>query len=424
MAHLGEVLGIGGSDYERYEITAEVGERGEARVFKALDTKLDQAVAIKVMPRVGETFHKDVRAFSRCASLPRVVDCSGPGARVPFVVVEQVPGVDLGVLLTARPLPEKVAAAIGVGVARALAALHQHGVVHGELQPRSVFLEHGGRVLLLDAGVTKGVDAECMRPDAEPSGVMLAFKAKELSGAEADLFSLGAMLYFALSKKLPFDLSPEPPDLRDAGVSEPMWEVVLQLLRKPMDAERVATALKAVAADPSFGSQEEAIDAHVRGGATALPVTAIATAMLGKNKKKGKATAPPPDVDSTARLRLRTMFVRRRRRLMALILTSIALTAIAASAWIRMNAARFKKPVVAVKLEVPMAKLRVAVKPWGRVSIDGVDRGRTPTFTAIDLPLGEHVVVVTHPKLGKREVKVQLPEADGEQSVILDLFEK
>jgi tRNA A-37 threonylcarbamoyl transferase component Bud32 len=432
VAHLGTVLELSGAagtaDYERYEITEEVGDREGVRLFKAHDRKLDQAVVVKTIERVGPSFHREVQALSRLhhPGLPRIVDCSAPTAPIAFLVAEQVAGVDLGVLIGTRALPEKIAAGVGAQVARALIALHAHGVVHGELQPCSVFIEHGGRVILLDAGVTKGIDAACMRTDAEPSGVMVALKGSTFTGQAGDLFALGALLYYASSKKLPFERSAEPPDLREVcGASDGMWQVVHQLLRKPADAEHAAAALRALAIDTRFGSIEEAIDELARGGGPPMAVTAIATAVLGSRKKrKGAPAAAAFDKDTTARLRLRTLFVRKRKRLMTVILASIALSAIAASWWIRSNAARFRRPVVTVELktpEVPHATLRVAVTPWARVSIDGVERGRTPTFATIELPLGQHVVLVAHPKLGRREVTVSLTQPNAEQSVIIDL---
>jgi hypothetical protein len=207
-----------------------------------------------------------------------------------------------------------------------------------------------------------------------------------------------------------------------------MWEVVHQLLRKPPDAEHAAALLKNLAVDPSFGSAEEAIDAYVRGAGPPLPVTAIMTAMLGGGKKRtNKRPAMPPDKDSTGRLGLRTLFVKRRRRLMGVILSGIALATFLASGWIRLNAERLRPQVVIVRMDEPQVAhgiLRVSVKPWGRVSIDGVYKGDTRAFGGIELPLGPHQVVAVHPKLGRREVTVTLDRVGEEQSVSIDLLKR
>jgi hypothetical protein len=64
--------------------------------------------------------------------------------------------------------------------------------------------------------------------------------------------------------------------------------------------------------------------------------------------------------------------------------------------------------------------LRLFVKPWGTVVIDGQPRGMTPAFRSARLSLGKHEVVVTNPKLGERRAVVELDKPDVEVPLVVD----
>ena len=68
-----------------------------------------------------------------------------------------------------------------------------------------------------------------------------------------------------------------------------------------------------------------------------------------------------------------------------------------------------------------LATLRVIVLPWGDVEVDGVKRGTTPRLRTLQVPAGKHVVVISHPELGKRTHEVSLDDPEHETVLEVDL---
>src|SRR5207249_6163362 len=98
---------------------------------------------------------------------------------------------------------------IGVGVARALAALARRGIVHRDVKPGNIFLGTAGDVKLGDFGLAKRAFARCVTPLREPLGTPHYLAPEVVSGGNAtpisDMYSLGVVLHEMLSGAPPFD---------------------------------------------------------------------------------------------------------------------------------------------------------------------------------------------------------------------------
>ncbi len=252
----------------------------------------------------------------------------------------------------------------------------------------------------------------------------------------------------------------EPLDLRRlVDCTEPCWTLISQLLQKSPDArpqggENVAAQMKALAADARFASFEEAIASYVSeskvmageqalGGnnlsaeaSTDRDNTAVThrvvgpalTAVTTTEAREVPAPAKPMPTDSmtaTARRGLSAantdVFRLKRRRTRVILAIGAAWLTAGIIAIVR-PWQKEKPPAVA---QAPAAaegeaRLRVLVKPWGKVRIDGVERGTTPTFRVATLPVGRHVVFVSHPDFGEREITVVLPEPNREETITVD----
>src|SRR5262245_4672177 len=143
-------------------ILALVGSGGMGEVYKAVDSRLERTVAIKILPH-GHT--RDSNAQQRLAREARLVAglshphiCRlfdvGQHDGADFLVMEYLEGETLASRLTRGRLPMEQAIRYGIEMAGALAAAHAAGIVHRDLKPANVILTRSG-AKLLDFGVAK-----------------------------------------------------------------------------------------------------------------------------------------------------------------------------------------------------------------------------------------------------------------------------
>src|SRR5438876_542159 len=206
--------------YGRYELLSELGRGTSGIVYKAHDPKLDRLVAMKILrpelvsleeSGVGlkQRFHQEAVAAGRLAH-PAIIAVHdvGEGEGRPFIVMEYIEGGTLAdLLLGGRPLPLVDAVGIVLQVCAALDYAHRHGVVHRDIKPRNI---------LVGPGVTKVTDfgtARILGASHTQTGSMLgtpAYMSPEMVRGQvvdprSDLFSLGVVLYEALTGVNPFN---------------------------------------------------------------------------------------------------------------------------------------------------------------------------------------------------------------------------
>lgn len=179
-----------------YEVLSEVGSGGMGRVYKAIDTRLERTVAIKV---VNAEFSHRLRIEGRAISAlnhPHVCALYDIDDREGYLVMEYVDGESLAARLRRGPLPIEAALRYGAEIADALAAAHAHGIVHRDLKPANIMITSSG-AKVLDFGVAKTAQEE-------PAGGTMAGTAaymspSQLNGnpadARSDIFALGLVLY-------------------------------------------------------------------------------------------------------------------------------------------------------------------------------------------------------------------------------------
>jgi serine/threonine protein kinase len=163
-----------------YELVALLGAGGMGEVYKALDTRLDRAVAIKVLPAPVAHDSDRLRRFEHearaIASLNHPHICQlydiGPG----YLVLEYIDGEPLRGPVVA---PEAIRQAIQI--ARALESAHARGILHRDLKPANVLITRDGTVKLVDFGLAKLLRSE----PADRDGLMhtVAYTAHTVAGA-------------------------------------------------------------------------------------------------------------------------------------------------------------------------------------------------------------------------------------------------
>ena len=151
------------TQFDGYELRGCIGKGAMGRVYKAYEHGLHRLVAIKFVeavdrsePQVYERFLLEARAIARLqhpnvVAIYRIGEVQGR----PYIAYEWVKGETLDQL--ALPLLGERVLQIGIGLARGLAAVHQHNVLHRDIKPGNVILAEGREAKLLDFGLAKFV---------------------------------------------------------------------------------------------------------------------------------------------------------------------------------------------------------------------------------------------------------------------------
>ncbi|MGO9110376.1 MAG: efflux RND transporter periplasmic adaptor subunit [Thermoguttaceae bacterium] len=257
-----------------YQLLEELGRGGMGRVYKALQTKLDRVVAVKVLPRgrVGDRqainrFEREMKAVGRLAH-PNIVQAYD--AReiddTPVLIMEFVDGLDLAeIVRRVGSLPVAEACELVRRTALALQCAHEHGLVHRDIKPSNIMLARSGEVKLLDLGLARfyaeGASISPLSGGEEMTGTGQAmgtadYMAPEQAsdsrtvGIRADIYSLGCTLYKLLSGRAPFS-GPEfraTLDKLNAHVHQPVPSIRTVAANVP---EKLAAILdRMVAKDP------------------------------------------------------------------------------------------------------------------------------------------------------------------------------
>ena len=201
-----------------YELLDEIGAGGFGRVFRARDLDLEREVAIKILhpsltadPGVTERFRREAQLAARLRhpNIVSIYDIMGR-AGLQWYTMEFVPGANLAQVVQ-RDGPLSVDRVVRL-LTQALAALeHAHplGLVHRDLKPENMLIEPDGRLRITDFGLALALRGEARFGGATSRSGTPQFAAPEQLLGErvdqrADLYSLGAVAYFALLGRPPF----------------------------------------------------------------------------------------------------------------------------------------------------------------------------------------------------------------------------
>ncbi|AKF06360.1 serine/threonine-protein kinase [Sandaracinus amylolyticus] len=285
-----------GTRIGKYVIEARLGEGGNGTVYAARDGVLGRHVAFKVLhphlvsdAQIAARFRQEAQAMAQL-NHPNVVivhDFVGEANRWAIVMELAVNGETLGSLIKrAGRLDPARAARLCTQVAAGLGHAHARGIVHRDVKPANVLvLRDGGSEVakITDFGIARVANGE-RRTQAQLTLGTLWYIAPEQAqnssvDARADVYSLGATLYEALTGSVPFPYDnaarvlaahisemPRPPSTRAPGIPEVLDELVLRCLSKNPD-ER-----------PRDGDQLAALLGAITQRAAAIPSTQVASA--------------------------------------------------------------------------------------------------------------------------------------------------
>ncbi len=253
-------MSLVGRHIGRYRILEQLGQGGMSVVYKGLDTTLDREVAVKVLhPHLAgraesrKRLEREAKAVARLhhPNILEVFDYSGEAATEAYLVTEYIRGQTLRQFITDEALqPPEIAAMVVHELASALAHAHDSGILHRDLKPENVMVRDDGVLKLMDFGIAKILDRD---EKMTMTGALVGSPAHmapeiiegEEAGAEADVFSLGTMLYLFSTGKLPFtapnttatlkkilDAVYDDPRQVMATVSDELAEIIGQCLQR------------------------------------------------------------------------------------------------------------------------------------------------------------------------------------------------
>ena len=205
----------------RYRIDQIIGRGGMGVVYKAVDTQLDETVAIKTLPGdVMSRSPEDLERFKREIRLARKITHRnvlrtydyGEAEGVYFISMEFVRGYTLAELLEeaeAHQMATRVAMGIGRQICRGLEAAHEQGIIHRDIKPQNVLIDHKGEVKLMDFGIARMAEAhEGMTQAGLIVGTPHYMSPEQVQGKQldprSDVYSMGVMLYEMLAGQKPF----------------------------------------------------------------------------------------------------------------------------------------------------------------------------------------------------------------------------
>ncbi len=255
-----------GQAFGKYVIKRVMAEGGMATVYEANHKTLGHRVAIKLLarhllskPDVVERFEREARAAARIESthVVRVIDVDVAEDKRPYIVMEYLEGRDLETELRARnQLPIGDAVGYLLEACTAVSIAHRAGIIHRDLKPANIFLAQEGPrriVKVLDFGISKVTSANEVSATSTQTmlGTPLYMSPEQVRSARdvdgrADIWSLGVVLYEALTGQLPF-MSEDASGVIAAIISDPVTPV--RQLRPDVPPALEAAIMKALEKD-------------------------------------------------------------------------------------------------------------------------------------------------------------------------------
>ena len=243
----------------RYSIIKELGRGGQGVVWLAKDAALSREVAIKQLNKVSAEAHERLMQEARLVSQLRhsnivtLYDLVEQGSQM-SLVFEFVAGEGVDKILRQGPLAIPQAVAIARQVLDGLQYAHTKGVIHRDIKPANIILDSNGNARITDFGLATRVEDKTRALAGSGSFVAPEYVRGEAGGVNADVFSLGALLYTLLTGEPPvkgdsiyeimYKLAHgnfEAPSKKNAAVDQKLDDIVLKAMFR-QQGDRFASA--------------------------------------------------------------------------------------------------------------------------------------------------------------------------------------
>src|SRR5215210_5316389 len=281
----------------RYDVVRPLGSGGMGEVYLARDRVLGRDVALKVLRRQYAGDEEFAKRFKReamsAASLshPNIVQVYDRGKTeegASYIAMEYVPGGTLKERIVREgPLEAAEAAGLAAQVAEALGAAHDRGMVHRDIKPQNVLLTARGGAKVADFGIARAGSSATISRTGSVMGTAGYMSPEQALGKPAtpksDLYSLGVVLYEALTGELPYTAD-NPIAVSMKHVNEPLQPPIELNPRMPRGMNALVTKLLAKDPENRYADAEELADDLWRVNRGLEPVSA------GVGRKQGPST--------------------------------------------------------------------------------------------------------------------------------------
>jgi serine/threonine protein phosphatase PrpC len=258
----------------RYQIIDQISKSGMASIYRAIDTKTGNAVALKVPYMQFESDPGFYTRFQREEQIgqklrhPHIIRIESPEdleKSRPYIVMEFLQGQTLGqVMKSVKPMPESDALKIASRICDALQYLHENEVIHRDLKPDNIMICDDGSIRIMDFGIAKVEGARRLtfgkfQPAMGTPDYMSPEQVRGARGdARTDIYSMGAILYEMTTGYPPFEganplvimnsrLTGDPvaPRVRNPNLSAAAEEIILHAMaRKPDNRYQSAAEMR------------------------------------------------------------------------------------------------------------------------------------------------------------------------------------
>ena len=212
-------LASGSTFAGRYQVIEELGRGGMGRVYKAIDTEINENVAIKLLnPEISadektiERFRNELKTARKIShkNVCRMYHLSKDKEGTQYITMEYVPGEDLkSTVIRVGQLSIGKAISIAKQVCEGLAEAHHLGVIHRDLKPQNIMVDREGNTRIMDFGIARSLRKKGITEAGVLIGTPEYMSPEQVDEKEvdprSDIYSLGIILYEMVTGRVPFE---------------------------------------------------------------------------------------------------------------------------------------------------------------------------------------------------------------------------
>jgi len=246
----------------RYQVIEELGKGGMGRVYKVIDTEINEKMALKLIkPEIAsdqktiERFRNELTTARKISqkNVCRMYDLNKEQNNY-YITMEFVSGGDLKKFIRrSKQLTIRTAISIVKQICDGLSEAHELGIVHRDLKPNNIMIDDNGNVRIMDFGIARSLKAKSMTGPGVMIGTPEYMAPEQVEGKDvdqrSDIYALGIVLYEMLTGQLPFSGDnpftigikqksemPEDPKNYNASIPEDLSRLILKCLEKKPDS--------------------------------------------------------------------------------------------------------------------------------------------------------------------------------------------